>query len=349
MQAVVKFGNDFGELALREVPLPEIGEDDILVEVRSAGICGSDILFYSGHPLPVPTILGHEFAGVVHKVGANIVDWKIGDRIISENTGHACGKCYSCSVGNYLECEHRIAIGYGFDGGFANYVKIPGDIIKLNPNCVFKIPESISFDEAVLLEPAANAYQALLQKSSFKTGDDVVICGPGTIGLLCIQIAKAAGANKIIVLGTQRHKDGRFAMAERLGATDTVVASDEDAIAQVRSILDGEAPRIIIDCAGSPNVLKQALEMVTNGGEIVKIGFDHEPLDYDLNTLVLKGIKLIGNMGYNYISWRNCIKLMVAEKIKTDEIITHRIPLSEFKQGFEMVIDKQAIKVILNP
>ena len=347
MKAVVKFGDGFGELEMRDVPVPQIGADDILVKVEAAGICGSDLLFYSGYPLPTPTILGHEFAGTVEAVGENVKDWTIGERIVSDNTGYACGKCYSCATGEFLECAHRIAIGYGFDGGFAEFVRIPGEILKLNPNSVFKIPKELSFETASMLDPCANAYQALLQKSSFKSGDDVVIYGPGTIGLLCVQIAKASGANNIIVIGTKNALNGRFDIAKELGASHTIVSTDTDAIDQVKAILGGESPRIIIDCAGSPEVLNQSLIMCANGGEIIKVGFDKKPFEGDLNTLVLKGIKLIGNMGYNYVSWRNSIKLMQSGLVKTDKIITHRLPMKDFNQGFNMLFDKSAIKVIL--
>ncbi|MEG2074245.1 MAG: alcohol dehydrogenase catalytic domain-containing protein, partial [Angelakisella sp.] len=117
MNAVVKYGNNYGELELRDVPVPAVGDEDILIKVKAAGICGSDLLFYAGQPLPIPSVIGHEFAGTIEAVGKNVTSWSVGDRIVSDNTGYACGKCYSCSTGQYLECEHRIGIGYGYDGG----------------------------------------------------------------------------------------------------------------------------------------------------------------------------------------------------------------------------------------
>ncbi len=350
MKAVLKTHNDPGKLELRDIAVPEIGPDDLLIKVEAAGICGSDLLFATEVELPVPTVLGHEFAGVVHQVGENVTAWQVGDRIVSDNTGYACGECHACATSQYLECEHRVAIGYGLDGGFAEYVKIPGDILKLNPNTVFKIPDNVSYEAASMLDPCANAYQALLQKSSFKPGDDVVIYGAGTIGLLCVQIAKLSGAKNIIVLGMER--DGKpengLLIAQQLGATHSFISTHPDVIEQISQTL-GAKPRIIIDCAGSPAVLKQGLDCIANGGEFVKIGFDHKPLEIDFNVVVLKGVKIIGNMGYNYISWKNCIALLEQEKINTSAIISHRLPLVEYQTGFDLSFAKKAVKVILTP
>lgn len=350
MKAIVKTQNNPGKLELLDVPVPEIGPDDVLIKVEAAGICGSDLLFSTTVELPVPSTLGHEFAGIVQEVGENVKAWKPGDRVVSDNTGYACGECYACATSQYLECEHRIALGYGFDGGFAEFVKVPGQILKLNPKTLFKIPDNVSFEAASMLDPCANAYQALLQKSSFKSGDDVVIYGVGTIGLLCVQIAKVAGANNIIVMGMERNgiPETNLTLALELGATHAFVSTHENIVEKIENTL-GKKPRIIIDCAGSPQVLKQALSCISNGGEIVKIGFDHTDLNIDFNIVVLKGVKIIGNMGYNYISWANSLSLMEKGAINTLKIISHRLKLSEYKTGFELMFNKKAKKVILNP
>jgi len=170
MKALVKYGFGKGETEIRDVPIPEISDDDLLIEVKAAGICGSDLAFDDGgheNLLNPPVILGHEFSGVISKIGKNIKDWKIGDRVVSENTGYICGKCYSCSIADYLSCPDRLGIGYGMDGGFTNFVKINGSILKRMPTCLFGIPETISFKEAAILDPCCNAYKAVVQESIF--------------------------------------------------------------------------------------------------------------------------------------------------------------------------------------
>jgi threonine dehydrogenase-like Zn-dependent dehydrogenase len=349
MKAVVKYGNDPGEYELRDVPVPEVGDDDILIRTKAAGICGSDMLFYGGgFPLPVPTICGHEFAGDIVETGKNVADWGKGDRIVSDNTGYACGKCFACARGQYTECEDRTAIGYGFDGGFAEYTRIPGGILKLNPNAIYRIPDSVSYEAASMMDPIAGCYEALLQKSSFRPGEDVLIYGPGTFGLIMVQMARLAGAHRIVVMGTKRSAGARFDLAKHLGATHTFVSSDDGAAEQVMGALGGR-PRIIIDCAGSVPVFMQASQLVEQGGEIVKIAFDPQPMEIDLNTIPLRAVKLIGVNGYNFEGWRACLRFLETGRIKTDEMITHRLPLADFRKGFDAIAAKQAIKVILQP
>ena len=193
MLALVKYGKGPKETELRDVPVPEIGEDDLLIEVKAAGICGSDIAYDNGdHPdhLNCPVVLGHEFSGVVSKIGANVKDWKVGDRVVSDNTGYVCGKCFACTTGQYLSCPDRKGLGYGMDGGFTDYVKITGSLLSKNPNTLFRIPEGVSFDEAAILDPICNAYKAIVQESRIMPGEDIVVFGVGPLGLFSIQIAK---------------------------------------------------------------------------------------------------------------------------------------------------------------
>ena len=136
MKAVVKYGYGAGETELRDVPIPEIGDDDLLIEVKAAGVCGSDIAFDNGQHAAIlnpPVILGHEFSGVVAKVGKNVTRWKIGQRVVSDNTGEVCGECYACNTSDFLSCPERKGIGYGMDGGFTNYVKILGKTLARVP------------------------------------------------------------------------------------------------------------------------------------------------------------------------------------------------------------------------
>jgi threonine dehydrogenase-like Zn-dependent dehydrogenase len=351
MKAVVKYGYEKGEVEVRDIPIPEIGDDDILLEVKSAGVCGSDIGFYNGLHKEIvnpPVVLGHEFAGIVSKVGKNVVDWKIGDRVVSDNTGKVCGKCYACGTSNYLACPERLGLGYGMDGGFTKYVKIYGETLKVFPQSLMRIPDEMSFEEASIMEPFCNAYRAVIQESTILPGDFGAVFGVGPLGLFSIQALRVAGASKIIAIGLSGDAE-RFELAKKLGATDIVVGDKENVLQKVKEITGGEDVALSVDCAGVSAVLKQALDITRMGGQIVKIGYDEKPLGFSLDIAINKGISIKGHFGYDWVSWRNSMNLVAAGKIDLKSMISHKMTLSEFKEAFDLVIKQKSIKIVLYP
>ncbi len=351
MKALVKYGYGKGETELRDVPIPEISDDDILIEVKAAGICGSDIAFDAGghenllHP---PVILGHEFSGVISKIGKNVKEWKVGDRVVSENTGYICNKCYACSTADYLACPERLGIGYGMDGGFAKYVKIPGEVLQKMPHPLFKIPENVSFEEAAIFDPCCNSYKAVVQESRFYPGEDIAVFGVGPLGLFAVQVGRVAGAANVISIGLSNDSE-RFEVAKKVGATHTIMADKEDVIQRVKEITNGEGVALVVDCAGVSIVLKQAIEITRNTGQIVKIGYDENPVNFSLDPILDKNISIKGHFGYDYISWKNVIKLTQKGLLDLKSMISHKLPLSKWKEGFDLVKSQKAIKVILYP
>ncbi len=351
MKALVKYGYGKGETELRDLPIPEISDDDILIEVKAAGICGSDIAFdQGGHEnlLRPPVTLGHEFSGIIAAVGKNVKDWKVGDRVVSENTGHICGKCYACSISDYLACPERLGIGYGMDGGFTKFVKIPGLVLQKMPHPLFRIPDNISYEEAAIFDPCCNSYKAVVQESRFLPGEDIAVFGVGPLGLFAIQVAKVAGAANIISIGLSKDEQ-RFKTAIKVGATHTIMADKEDTVEKVKEITCGEGVALVVDCAGVSVVLKQAIEITRNTGQIVKIGYDENPVNFSLDPILDKNISIKGHFGYDYISWKNVIKLTQKGLLDLKSMISHKLPLSKWKEGFDLVKNQQAIKVILYP
>ena len=352
MKAVVLYGK--GKTELRDVPVPEIGDGDILLEIKAAGICGGDVHFYDGTMDGLggyPMVLGHEFAGVIAKAGKNVDPfWKPGDRVVSENTGYACGRCPACQSGNLVSCEHRETLGCSMDGGFTKYVKIPEQILRLYPNCMFHIPDNLSFEEATVLEPASNAYKAVIQEGGIMPGDNLVVFGAGTLGLMTVQLGKIAGAAKIILIGMSKDKKTRFELGKKLGATH-ILASDEEPniVEKVREIAGPDGVAVVVDAAGAPICLNQATQMVRPIGRVIRIGMNDAPYGYGLNDVNVKSITIRGHMGYNTISWRNNISLAAAGILDLKSIISHRMPLSDFNRGFELTISQEATKVILTP
>ena len=351
MKAVVKTEQGAGHIEVKDVPVPEIGDDDVLLEIKAAGLCGSDLAFAEGGHEDIlfpPVILGHEFSGVVSKVGKNVTEWRPGDRVVSENTGKICGKCYACMTADYLSCPERLGLGYGLDGGFAKYCKIYGETLKRFSNSLIKIPDDMSFEEAAILDPACNAYMAVVQEGKLMAGEDVVVFGAGALGQFSIEAARAAGAAKIIIIGLSEDEE-RFNLAKVHGATDFIFADKTDAVAEVKKMTGGEGVALIADCAGVNSVLKQSIDMVRTNGTIVKIGYDHHPVGYSLDDLVGRAIALKGHFGYDSVSWRNVIKLYEAGKFTLDTAITHRLKISEINDALELLRRREAIKVILYP
>lgn len=353
MKAVIKTGYDPGMIKYTDIKKPEVGADDVLIKVKAAGICGSDLpLFYGkieGKTVPYPIVIGHEFAGEICEVGERVTEWKIGDRVVSDNTGYVCGKCHACATGQYLFCAHRKGMGNDMDGGFAEYVKIPGQVLKVFPSCLYEIPENVSYEHASILDPLCNAYKAVVQEAKVMPGQTVVVFGVGALGLFSIQMAKIIGAGKIIAVGLSEDTETRFGIAKELGATDFVLSDQEDVIARCLELAGSEGVAAVIDCAGVPVIFEQSIEITRNGGCIVKIGESTRPLEFSLHKFGLKGLVLIGHMGYDSTSWRSCITLLNKGEIGMDAVISHRMPLSKVQEGIELVRSKKATKVILLP
>lgn len=236
------------------------------------------------------------------------------------------------------------------NGGFTKYVKIPGKILSLYPNCLFKIPDNIGFDEATVLEPASNAYKAVIQEGGLMPGDVVVVFGVGALGLLTIQQAKIAGAAKIIAIGLTGDKAFRFPLAEKFGATQTIAANEvEDIVSLVKEIAGPNGVAIAVDAAGAPTCLHQATQMTRSIGRVVRIGMNDKPYNYGMDEVNVKSLIIRGHMGYNTVSWRQSIALAEAGILDLKSLISHHMPLNEFDRGFQLSLKQEATKVILTP
>lgn len=344
MKAVVKYGHENNAVELRDVPIPNIGPNDVLLETKAAGICGSDIEMWRGlhsSNVNIPVVMGHEFCGVIAEVGKEIKEFKAEDRVVSETSAYVCGKCRFCITGNYNLCPDRLGFGYGTDGAFTKYVRVRKEILH-------RIPENISFEEASITEPCCVAYNALVVRSRIEPGENVVIIGPGPIGLLCLQIAKVCGAGKVIVIGTDIDIK-RLQVAKGLGADIIINASVENPVEKVIELTNGSGVPLVVDTAGSSLTLRQSLEMVRRLGQITKIGWGPKPVNFSLDLLISKSATLQGTYGHNWNTWKNVLQLMGAAKIKTKPLISHILPITEWGKGYKLIESKEGIKVILKP
>jgi 2-desacetyl-2-hydroxyethyl bacteriochlorophyllide A dehydrogenase len=351
MKALVKYGSgsEFGGYKYEDVPVPTLSDEDILVELKASAICGADLKHFGveNGSTVFDSVRGHEFAGEIVEVGKKVTDWKVGDRVVSDNTGYVCGKCHACDAGDFLLCPEKKNLGLGLDGGFTKYVKIPGQILRIHKHSIFKVPDNISYEEAAILDPICNAYKAIAQRSNLLPGQDVVIFGAGPLGLFSVQIARVMGAANIIVVGLEDDTKVRFDVAKKLGATHIINAEKEDVVARVREIEGRDGLGLVVDCAGAPIVLKQSIEMLRTNGQFVRIGMGFKPLEYSINDISMKAITITGHMAYDTSTWKNCINLLQRGMIDSKSLITHRLPLSQWEEGFKLMMGRDAIKVIL--
>jgi L-iditol 2-dehydrogenase len=344
MKAVVKYADRAGATELREVPVPAIGSTDVLVEVAYVGVCGTDPHLHknaSAFKFERPFILGHEFAGIIVKVGAEVTGFSIGESVTSETHAQFCGKCALCRQNKYHLCRERKGYGFHVDGAFTKFVKVSQRILH-------HIPEHVSLKEASITEPFCVAYKALVSNSKIIPGDTVVVIGPGPIGILCVKVAQLCGAGEIIVIGTEGD-DKRLALSEEFGATIIINSTREDPLKRILSLGDGYGADLVVDTAGIAETLKLSMHAVRPAGQITKIGWGTKPVNFSLDPLVAKSVKLQGHFSHTWDVWEHCLTLMNKKMIDLKKIITHEFSIEKWEKAFELVETKEALKVILKP
>ncbi len=341
MKAVVRYDNRAEAIEIREVPVPEIGSEDVLVRVAFAGICGTDPHDYrrSVAGIDEPLIQGHEFSGTIEEVGSKVSGYSIGDRVLPEVTPYYCGQCSLCRSGRQALCREAKTYGFGMPGVYAEYVKAPASALH-------RIPDNVSLRSACMTEPFAVAYQAVLLDSSVRPGDTVVVVGPGPIGIFCTIMAKLAGASEIIVVGTDGD-DSRLKCAQSYGATMTINSSMSEPLERILSSGDGRGTHLVVDAAGPASVLELAIKAVRPGGQITKIAPTRGTVTVDLDPLIYKSVALRGHFGIGRDVWERCLALMASGQVDLEPMITHELPLYQWKQGYELIERREAVKVIL--
>ena len=348
MKALVLYEKKDGSTELREVPRPEIGPGDVLIKVKAAAICGADIEFYRAKqiaPLRPPVTLGHEFCGVVEEVGPQVTAWKAGDRVVSENTGYVCGTCFACQAGQYLLCPERLGLGYSMDGGFAEYVRIPEQILQRMPDCLHRLPDLLSFQEGAILEPSANSYKTVIQEGGLMAGETIAIFGPGPIGIFCVQLAKIAGASQIILIGRSSSRM-RLDLAKCFGADEIVVADQQDVRAAIHSATEGEGVDLAIDAAGAEDVIAHAMQVIRPLGRIVRIAWSNASQTINLDPLSNRAGTIQGHFGYDSVSWRNVLRLAEKGMLQYKPMISKVFSLDQWQEAFEMVEEKKVLKAV---
>lgn len=344
MKALVKTKKGKGYLEIREVPVPSIDSDEVLIRVKATGICGSDVhIYHDEHPYYPPVIIGHEFSGEIVETGRDVRDWQTGDRVVAELHTNVCGTCRYCKTGNSQICLSKRPPGWGIDGAFAEYVKIPSNLLH-------RIPENVTFEEAALSEPTAIAIHGVLEKTLIEPEDVAVVLGAGPIGLLSAQVARAVGAGKVIITGTTRRSTVRLDAAKSL-AFDEVLDTDIDdlkeAVARHTGVTGAD---VFIDACGAETAMTQAVEYIRRGGRICGLGISgREKISFPWDKAIFKDCNLIFSFSSNYMSWERALSMISRGKVKVKPLISHQLPLEDWEKGFAAIERGEAIKVLLAP
>ncbi|MGO8790008.1 MAG: zinc-binding dehydrogenase [Terriglobia bacterium] len=345
MAAIVHYALEKYAVELREVPRPgEPGDDEVLLSTRAVGVCGSEIHQFhntQSWPVNIPVILGHEFSGVVSAVGKRAAGFREGDRVVSETAASICGQCAYCRSGEYNLCPQRRGFGYGVNGAMADWVRVPA-------RCLHRVPDSVSFEKASLTEPCCVAFNATCVHAEIHPGDSVLILGPGPIGLLCLELAKLAGASWVGVAGLKQDA-ARMKVAQALGVDCTLTEGEEQIREVVKSMGDGLGVDVVIDAAGASAALKTAMAVVRPGGQITKVGWGPQPLNFSLDPLVQKAIRLQGSFSHNYRMWEKVLALLASGKLDPLRIVGRIETYPNWRTCFDEMTSGEIVKAVLTP
>lgn len=343
MKALVKTQKGVGYLELRDVPVPQPGDGEVLIKVLSAGICGTDIhVRDDAFPYWPPVILGHEFAGRVVQLGPNVRLVKDGDRVVGEPHTRACGHCPLCRTGNIQICPEKRSPGWGIDGAMAEFLVMPEGLLH-------KLPDSIDDATGGIIEPAANAVHDVLERAGVEPGDLAVVIGPGPIGLLSAMAARAGGARQVLVIGADVDEPLRLPKARELGFIAANAQKDNPADI-VRDLTAGLGADLVVECSGSQAGIASTVELVRKKGRICAIGLPgNKPITFPYGQAAFKVVDVAFCLSTSYTSWNKAIHLVASGQMPAGKVITHRQPLADWQNVFDAIDRRAAIKAVLIP
>jgi L-iditol 2-dehydrogenase len=335
--AVVNYSTEPMSVELREVPIPEIGEDDCLMQVAAVGVCGSDLHQWAGlHSWPVhyPVTLGHEFAGRLVRVGRRVTSFREGDRVCSETAAIIDPDSPMTRVGRYNLDPNRKGFGYGTDGAMTRFVKVPA-------RCLHRVPDKLPLRLAALTEPCCVAFSAVVTNVTILPGDRVAVLGPGPIGLLCGAVAKLRGAD-VAVVGLPQDQV-RLDLAKQLGCTPLF----SEQLKPWATERDGLGCEGVVDAAGVSATLRTAIDVVRPAGWISKVGWGRDPLGFSIDPLVQKNITLQGSFSHTWAIWERVLLLLESRAIDVSKIVGGAWSLEDWHDAFETMHSGRIAKAVL--
>ncbi len=339
MKALVKNKNTEG-LWLEQVPEPELGDGEVLIRIRKAAICGTDVHIWkwdewAKNSVPVPMVVGHEYAGIVESVGDKVTAVQPGQRVSGE--GHIpCGKCRNCLSGRAHICAETVGVGVNRPGAFAEYLVIPEANVRV-------LPDSVTDEIGAILDPLGNAVHTALAFDV--SGEDVLINGAGPIGCMAAAVCRHVGARRVVICDLN---DDRLALAKQMGATTTVRADKQHLPDVMQELGMKEGFDIGLEMSGAETALQSMIENMITGGSVALLGLFPGRPQVDLNASIFKGLNFKGIYGREmYTTWHKMLA-MLESGLDVSAVISHRLPMEEFEQGFSALLTGQANKVILD-
>ena len=339
MKALAKLKAEPG-IWMTETAVPEIGHNDVLIKIRKTAICGTDMHIYqwdewSQATVPVPMVTGHEYAGEIVALGSEVRGYEIGDRVSGE--GHiTCGHCRNCRAGRRHICRNTEGVGVNRPGAFAEYLALPAYNL-------FKLPDEISDDLAAIFDPFGNAVHTALAFDV--VGEDVLITGAGPIGIMAAAVIRHIGARHVVITDVN---DYRLALAEQMGATRTVNVSRES-LKEVMAELDmHEGFDVVLEMSGVPSAVEQMLDVINHGGKIAMLGIPPGEMAIDWTKVIFKGLTIKGIYGREMFETWYKMASLIQSGLDLSPIITHRLGVADFQEGFEIMGSGQSGKVVLD-
>jgi L-iditol 2-dehydrogenase len=333
------------KIVVKEVDIPQCEEDGILVRVEACGICGSDIRnYHSGLRIDIKEqIMGHEIAGVVEEVGRKVKKFKVGDKVaIAPDV--SCGECYYCKRGLPNLCLNHRLIGTHWPGGFAQFIYLPAEIIS--HGIINYIPEGLTFEEATISEPASSVV-ACQEYNNVSLGDTVVIIGDGPIGCLHLEVARARGASRIIMVGLTR-----LDIVKKFSPDYLIDAGSQDPVKEVLEITNGLGADIAIVANSAVKTHEQGVEMVRKRGKVIIFGGlpkDKPMTTLNSNLIHYNELSLVGAFSYPVYAHEKALNLIALKKINAKNYIDKIVPLEEIEEGIKYAEQGKALKVVVNP
>jgi len=316
-----------GKIVFRDEPKPEINKDQVLIEIKRIGVCGSDIhVFHGMHPYtPYPVIQGHEVSGIISEVGGNVVGIKPGD-IVTFTPQVVCGECYPCRTGQYHICDNLKVMGFQTEGAAREYVAVDAEMIVL-------MPDGFTLDQAAFIEPIAVGVHSVLKAGDVK-GKGVLVLGAGTIGNLVAQTARALGAGKVLITDISPYK---LEKARECGFENIVNPLEEALAEKIQQVFGPDKMDLIFECVGVQETITQAIENARKGSDIIVVGVFGEDPQVNLGFVQDRELRLIGTLMYQRSEYEQAVQLVSEGKINLEPMITHRFDFMDYLEAYEMI------------
>jgi L-iditol 2-dehydrogenase len=342
MKALMKLQRGEGHVDLVEIEDPRPGPGEVLIAVKRAGVCGTDIhILHDEFPKARPPfVLGHEFSGVIVETGREVKGWKMGDRVVSETSAYYCGQCRFCRTGDTQLCPERQAYGYVQNGAFAKYIVVKAGLLH-------RIPDSVSDPEAALCEPLAVCVHSVMERTKVEPGEIALVTGPGAVGLIMLQVVRSTGT-KVILCGMDSDRE-RLKLGSELGADRTVNIEKEDLTSIVMNMTGGYGVDKSYECAGAKGAVADCLRLTRRGGTLVQVGLFGRPIEIPYEEIALKELSVTGCFAQNARCWEPSLRLLEEGKVRAGPIVSGEYPLDRWMEGFEHSERREGLKYLLYP